>query len=66
MQKTNLWLRGCGFDWGLLVSRPHGPLLEEGTLERSLEHISVLCTMLASDESLMGVALGGLALVPWS
>ena len=66
MQKTNLWLCGCGFDWELLVSRPHGPLLEEGMLERSSEHISVLCTMLASDESLMGVALGGLALVPWS
>ena len=48
------------------MSRPHGPLLEEGMLERSSEHISVLCTMLASDESLMGVALGGLALVPWS
>ena len=35
------------------MSRPHGRLLEEGTLERSLEHISVLCTMLASDESLI-------------
>ena len=65
MQKTNLWLCGCGFDWQLLVSRPHGPLLDEGMLERSSECISVLCTMLASDESLMGVALGGLALVPW-
>ena len=63
MQKTNLWLCGCGFDWQLLVSRPHGPLLDEWMLERSSKYISVLCIVLASDDSLMGVAFGRLALV---